>query len=235
MTTPLCKQDGVPSGPGGFVDLREFPPGMIGIPAADWVWTQAIISAYDLYDCGSPPGSILTVNRSGTTIAEKRNQIIDDFLTDSRLQWVLFLDSDMQPEHNTLSRLLQRDEPIVSALYFRRLIPYAPEFGRVDDDGKVLCATSSYATDETPLREVGWVGAGCLVVQRNVFTVLKRPWFQGIKGDVNQDVYFCQKARAGGFRILVDTNTVVGHVGVQSVDRQFAEAWLAGYPSGRLQ
>ena len=208
---------------GDLFNIRDFPPGLIGIPSGDWLWADCIVAAFDLYGNASPPGSVMSILRHGTTIAQKRNYFIENFLINEKLQWLLFLDSDMQPERNTLGRLLSKNKPIVSALYFTRRPPYYREFGGVDDHGVIW---SGEIDEPRGLQEVEWAGGGCLLVQRHVFTTLQSPWFHtGTESNINEDLNFCEKARQKGFSIYVDTTTGVSHMGAQSVDQRFAETW----------
>lgn len=58
-----------------------------------------------------------------------------------------------------------------------------------------------------PLVELKASGSGCLFVRRRVYETLPRPWFRFIYNEDGQltrgeDSYFCEKARAAGFRIF---------------------------------
>ena len=67
------------------------------------------------------------------------------------------------------------------------------------------------------LIEVGYVGAGCLLIHKSVFTMLQFPWFRweldvSNPNGKSEDFYFCEKVRKAGMKIWADTSLRCGHV-----------------------
>ena len=54
-------------------------------------------------------------------------------------------------------------------------------------------------------------GTGCLLVTRQVFERVERPWFKCSARKHGEDFYFTSKAREAGFQPYVDRSVIVGH------------------------
>jgi len=63
------------------------------------------------------------------------------------------------------------------------------------------------------LAPVDWVGAGALLVRRPVLEKMAPgPWFWPDETGDGEDITFCLKARAAGFRVYCDGRAQVGHL-----------------------
>lgn len=178
-------------------------PGMLAVPAIDWLWTD---SALALFDAVSAAGADLSVELGAPTVARKRNLLAQRFLT-SAAPWILFLDSDMVPPPDVAQRLLAHGRDIVSGLYVMRRAPYLPMAWREQDGTRVPMA------ERTGLHAVDGVGFGCVLVRRVVFERISGPWFVASSEGMLEDVSFCTKARAAGFQLWVDADLPIGHIG----------------------
>ena len=116
---------------------------------------------------------------------------------------LFFLDADIIPAPETLMELLKTEVPVVSALYRKRLPPYEPM--------AFLKRRSRFCPIPLRgprLREVDIVGAGCLLIQREVLEKVGPPWFTSTwsaAGHLSEDFSFCEKVKAAKFKIRVDT------------------------------
>ncbi|CAK0764356.1 hypothetical protein CCP3SC15_300017 [Gammaproteobacteria bacterium] len=134
----------------------------------------------------------------------------------------LFIDSDVHGfEYGQIDRLLNYNLPIVSGAYLERKNQECFCAGRFPkppkDQGEFTPATS------TGLKNVDWVGAGFLLIKREIFERLKYPWFRF--GEVYytddtkrrcileepEDLTFCRKARAAGYSIYLDCDCRIEH------------------------
>ena len=64
------------------------------------------------------------------------------------------------------------------------------------------------------------IGTGCMLIKTEVFEQIERPWFKTVDKidsedgpgvQMNDDMYFCQKVREAGFKILADANVICTH------------------------
>jgi hypothetical protein len=180
-------------------------PGLIAVPAREWLWTESAIAIYNLE---RPRGSLVMWQPGGATLDLKRNTLVQEFLARPELQWCFFCDTDMTPPPDTISRLLATDLDIVGAACCGRVPPFPSEWGTIDP----VTGRGKSGGMSGELEEVEWVGAGALLIRRNVLERMASPWFVEIPGWANNDVGFCRGARATGFRIFVDQRIVVGQI-----------------------
>ena len=133
-------------------------------------------------------------------------------------QWLFFLDDDVIPPADTILRLMAHKKPIVSGVYYRRSPPILPVMLRNTPEGRQWI--SGYNVPD--LIEVDYVGAGCLLIHRDVLKSLPQPWFDWRvdRSDLppeqrmSEDFSFCESARQNGYKILVDTSIHCRHVGL---------------------
>jgi hypothetical protein len=90
------------------------------------------------------------------------------------------------------------------------------------------------------LAEVEWIGFGCALVHRDVFLEVQRrfpqlapksefsPWgYFDTEGDIGEDEAFCQRVRACGIPIYLDTQLICGHVGRMSYFPEHTQSQMA--------
>jgi len=144
-----------------------------------------------------------------------RNVCVREFLKGD-WEYLLFVDSDVEPPSNALEVLLAHDRDIVSAM-----VPTAKK----DVEGYLWPIPSAYKRHGKELlpyfgeglAQVDAVGAGCLLVKRVVFEKLPAPWFKlEYNGNLTEitrgeDFYFSDQARMHGFSIWVDYNVRCSH------------------------
>lgn len=168
------------------------------------------------------PGAIMPV--SGMPYDMARNSICMKAL-EIGAKFVFMLDSDVITPSQTVLRLMKHNLPIVSGVYHRRSPPAGVP---------VMIKSGQWVTQypENSLIEVDLVGAGCLLIRRDVLEKLppQRPeagkhWFdwkvdaKGVLPDgecLSEDFTFNLHARRHGFRTYVDTSVLCKHVGLAS-------------------
>ena len=185
---------------------KKTPPGMVAMPALDWMWTETAVALRDLQ---LPPGSKVAVAHGASAVAFKRNQLVGYFLdARPRLEWLLFLDADMVFPASTVRHLLRWNVDVVSASAVYKRSPHERVVTWLGDEADRLPG------DLPGLAEVAGVGAACLMIRRRVVEeFVTRPWFEANAEDVQEDVDFCRKVRAAGLKVHVDTRFPVGHIG----------------------
>ena len=190
--------------------------GIIALPTGtltryEQFWESLVglrIMEYDAH-CFSP----------GTNVCEGRNRVLRIMLAEPDIQWVLFLDDDHTFPRDTLERLLAVTEPndIVSGEPIQKVPPYGTiAFDFVTKDNKFTMRRLTFSElPTTGLVEVDAVGFGCVLVRRRVVEALSDPWFEfghWASNQMQEDVYFCYKAKQAGFRVFMDCGLVVGHI-----------------------
>lgn len=140
---------------------------------------------------------------------------------------VLWLDSDMVFNSDTLDRLLetykQHEGDIVSGLYCKRVPPYTPVLYEVFDidEGGARYMIQGDIPKET--FEVQGCGFGCVLtpvkVLKDVMETYGPPFYP--LGGHGEDLSFCWRARQLGYKIFCDPSVSLGHVGYQVITRSF--------------
>lgn len=144
----------------------------------------------------------------------------DEVLKDADSEWVWFIDDDHTFEPDLLLRLLARNVDVVQPLVLGRVSPFAPVMmGGMTPDEK-----SQYrlglADEEGPrLKECGAVGAAGMLIRRRVWEKIGFPYFNRREGDpdISEDIAFCRRAIAKGFRVWTDMENWMGHLNVGEV------------------
>jgi hypothetical protein len=154
----------------------------------------------------------------GTLIANQRAELSLDAMQEN-CSHVLFVDSDMRFPQDMIGRLLKHDLDIVATNCARRRMPTGPTAQLYKENGERELVWTM--PDSSGLQEVGSVGMGVMLIKANVFAALSEPWFEtpwrhDKRGYIGEDVFFCQKAAAAGFKIHIDhdVSKEIGHIGM---------------------
>ena len=188
-------------------------------PARDMVHTMY---SYDLvnmvaYHTINTNDAVSLKISQGTLIANQRAELSLDAMAEGCTH-ILFIDSDMRFPQDMIERLLKHDLDIVATNCARRRMPTGPTAQLYKENGdRELVWTMP---ESTGLQEVGSVGMGVMLIKKNVFAALSEPWFEtpwrvDKRGYIGEDVFFCQKAAAAGFKIWIDhdVSKEIGHIG----------------------
>lgn len=188
------------------------------------MWTASVMAIVKMMNAASR-GSRFEMGRDSSSPAYNRNCLVERFLDNTALEWILLLDADMAPPANTVSRLLSHEVDLVGASYISRHPPYLGEYADLPD--------GEATTGETGLRRVEWVGAGCLMVRRSVFERIPFPWFEHPVPGIDEDAIFCAKARTLGIPVYLDCGLHAGHVAPIPLMHDHSE-YLSRLPGGQL-
>jgi hypothetical protein len=168
---------------------------------------------------------------AGRPFDHARNEICMRFL-ESGADHLFFLDSDVVLPEDAVHRLLRHNLPFVSAMYCRRSPPHSvPVMMR---DGQWV--TEIPSDTENPLVEVQLVGAGAMLIRRDVIANFPpqregKHWFDWRVDlppsqqfpSLSEDFTMCiELKRRMGIPIMVDTSLRAKHIGLFETDYRMA-------------
>lgn len=153
----------------------------------------------------------------GSLIYDARDMIAQ-YAVNNDFDYILYADSDMVFDSEDLNKLLAHDQDIVSGLYVtrngekhnvaykevitRRRWPYRQP--------KLIHDTQSEGY--SPVAAIGF--GFCLIKTSVIKSMLKR--YKSLfepKWGVGEDIAFCLRARKCGYKIYVDRDVKLGHIG----------------------
>lgn len=159
------------------------------------------------------PGADVSTSRN--KLAEKAKDVAD---------YIFFVDDDVLPPMNAITKLLSHNKDIVSGLYFAKQEPHFPQiFLKNKENKERYDSIENYKRDS--LIEIDACGGGCVLIKSDVFKKLRRPYFQFIpQGEDHprkgEDFFFCEKAKEAGFEIYCDTSIICKHIGTKFIGPQ---------------
>ena len=195
----------------------KHPPGIIGIISGDLARYPEF--AQHLERLLVPMGTTWKWVEGGS-VESNRNLVLNEM--PDAAQWVWFIDDDHEYERELLFKLLDRQVDIIQALCSTRKPPFRPYAYRRDPAAEPYGYISA-DWDEIPLTGISeWdaAGTGGMLIRRNVLDAVGYPWFEvgrTAKDAPGEDLYFCTKAKALGFRVFVDSDNWTGHMGKMTV------------------
>ena len=152
----------------------------------------------------------------GYQVDQVRNLIADWVV--KGYDYLFSVDSDISFPPDTLAKLLAHDKDVVCGLYIQR-IPgtHTLEVYESTPQGGM----SNIPVEKLPqnkLIEIAGCGFGCTLVKKKVMVDIGYPQFKYYsaidhKDTVSEDVDFCAKALAKGFKIWADTSIICNHTG----------------------
>lgn len=184
-----------------------------------------------------PPAKVIF--KLGVDVAKMRNEIIREM----EGEWVFFMDDDHTFSPELLNNLLKRNVDVVQALCLKRYAPFGPvHMGPQVPDSQAHWQYALTKTDPKELKEVHIVGAAGTLIKRRVLEgmcghKLGSPgwkthcWFEvgKIEPDgMGEDMIFCRKAKAAGYKVYTDLGNPMGHinVGVVTPVRKEDGSWV---------
>ena len=177
---------------------------LIGVPCSETIKSRTAFSLFYL----ASSETLLVIQR-GCEVAENRNKLAQRAL-DKGYSHLLFVDSDMAFEPDTLNRMLAHEKDILGLAANHRKLP-------LESVVKPLNESDLNQPLPTELFESQSVGTGVMLIKTEVFKKIPKPWFQFTyengKRIEGEDVRFCRLAREQGYSIWVDPTIPVSHLG----------------------
>jgi len=156
------------------------------------------------------------VHSAGSLVYAARNNFVKDAI-DKNYTHLMFIDSDMVFNADALEVLLDSDKDIISGSIFSRVAPYKPCFYeklRLGEPGEVICEPVKVLQDG--VQEVEGVGTAFLLIKVTVLKDIIEKYrcypFQPLQS-YGEDLSFCIRARQCGYKIFVDNDLIIGHIG----------------------
>jgi len=168
----------------------------------------------------------------GSLIYDSRNKLAG-YAIDMEADYILWLDSDMVFQPDTLEHMLktmeEKDIDILTGLYFRRVAPFTPVlFSKLEEKDGVLEWADFETIPDEPF-EVAGCGFGCVLMKTDcLFDMAAKDgvgnWFTPL-ANAGEDCAFCIRARREGYKIYCDPSVSLGHMGYAPITRSFYEAF----------
>ena len=188
----------------------------IGIPTASDMLHRKFVQS--LHCLQYPINTEIDINIvSGHQLPFARNRIVQHALK-TNADYLFFIDADMIFPSDILIRLLKHDLDIVNALAFRRTKPHYPCIFNWNEIEKSY-ETVSYSTG---LLSVDATGMPAILIKTDVFRKMKEiypqnPWYYYRDNLFSSDLTFCENARKLRYKIMIDTDLKIGHIGEEIV------------------
>jgi len=165
-----------------------------------------------------------------------RNTVVKYFLEKTSHTHLLFVDSDNVPIDNPLP-MAELGLDIVGGVYPMWRVDHYEWLAMLrQPDGHYKMLPSD---KRKGIVECDGIGAGCLMVKREVLQALKAPFADKIREDgrreIGHDYYFCERAKALGYKVFANWEVLCEHIKmvplisiVQALKKCFDEGYKQG-------
>ena len=142
-----------------------------------------------------------------------RSTFVYTALCNPNVTHVFNIDSDVVPPPGTLQKLYDYDLPIVAGIYPTVTAGEKTRSFKTEGDTQWRLRSRSLPKG---LTGVTTIGGSTVLIKREVFVNLERPWFRASYNDLGdysekEDEYFSRTARAAGYKLYIDPSIVCKH------------------------
>jgi hypothetical protein len=168
-----------------------------------------------------------------SVISASRNEITMRLLNQTNADFLMWIDSDIQFPEYGITRLVERDLPVVGGVYYHKTAKADPTVYKYNDDGLY---TPMFDFPTSGLFECDGIGTGFLCIRRDVlekFTPevcaeIGTPFGLG-KGptgrEEGEDLSFCRRVRSLGYKVMADPTVPLYHIGKIAYGRENFVGW----------
>ncbi|WP_319471977.1 glycosyltransferase family A protein [uncultured Pseudodesulfovibrio sp.] len=201
----------------------------VGVPFAKHgrITDETLGSLRALSQCRDIETEIIT--QQGSNVPRARNAMINGDQSNLIRQtlpdfdYFLCVDADTAFTVDNVRQLMAHDLDIVSGSYTHKHMPELLVAGWFDEVEGVSPREKRVPLEQAGLLEVDWVGAGFLLLKKDVLEHTPYPWFTSMEVEypsdegpcsqvVSEDFGFCMKMRRNGKKIMLDADCRVDHV-----------------------
>ena len=174
--------------------------------------------------------NVAIVPTKGMEVGEARNTIAKHAI-DFGAKYLFFLDDDVAPPQHAIRHLMYAlqncDDPektmVAAGIYVGKWNPPEPFVFMDNGEG------AYWRWKRGQVFECHMIGTGCMLINTEVFKHIPEPWFKTVDSwdenvpwktegapvcggvQVTDDLYFCNKVREAGFKILADGDVLPIH------------------------
>ena len=200
---------------------------LIAIPCMDMVHTSFMKSLLALIRVGDTQVSITC----SSLIYDARNKLAGQAVTEG-YDRILWLDSDMVFNPDLLMKLsadMDEGRELVSALYFKRKVPFTPVlyknllYNHDKEKNELQIGLDTY-TDypQNSIFPVAGCGFGCVLMSTDLINRVGKTFghpFAPLLG-MGEDLSFCYKVSQLGVEMFCDSRVKMGHVGFGTITEE---------------
>lgn len=206
---------------------------LIGIPAHDYIHAEFVkcLSALliKLTQDGIPFDCMIN---NGTLVYVARDKIACHAINNGYTH-VLWLDADMIFQPSILDDLMDSGKDFVTGIAHSRRPPYVTcLFSRMDD----LNHLERYDDENYPAEpfEVAGCGFACVLVKTEVLKAVQLHYKTCFLPELqwSEDLMFCKRARAMGYRIYAEPCVRLGHIGHDVIWPEDHQRYMARLEKG---
>mgnify|MGYP003575119207 CR=1 FL=1 len=149
-------------------------------------------------------------------------------------EYLWFMDDDHAFAPSLLTKLLAHDEALVTPICLTRVHPFKPvQYIERDESGEYQYLPIQLENSpDNGLVEIQAGGCAGMLIRRDVIEAIEPPWFE--YADRSEDIIFCEKAKAAGFKLHADLSCRLGHITTAVVEPAVRGGdWQTGLTIGR--
>lgn len=207
---------------------------LIYVPSYEGIINALVVESlayihHDCYDWKEKGYKFFFMIGKRMAIHNARQEAVN-WALENEIDYIFWFDDDMVLDKAApplFTTLINHNKDFVAPLFFQRRPPYLPLlFKRNSYIDGIYTTYDNMLEYERGLIEVDGVGFGCALTKVEMFKKIPKPHF--LQGETfGEDLYFCDKAKAYGYKIYCDTTIQVGHIGDSPV------VWESSYKNNK--